>query len=276
MAVTRFILEKYSGGETADGKSYTLEYLALTNDPLDGVVTVKQSPLLPFEYGDPLVIGNDVDNDVFVTDIDVEPVDANRQAWSTKFEFTTPEDGAAGSNPFDQPPDYEWLFNQHEETIEQDIFGKPIRNTAGDEFDEIHVREDSQPVLQLTRYEPATDLFRYWDIRDCINRSPYLFAPRRAVKFQPPRAVSQYSPQWGLYYEKRYQLKFAAKDWNLTLLNAGLNELIDGKLRRMKDKDGADVTEPYSLDRLGKRLIAGQPEVWLEFVRYPETNLPLF
>lgn len=279
MTIKHFHLEKIKATEDEETRTYQLTYHIHTTNKEDGPLTIHADASFPYAIGDYYRYGNDEDPDALCTDVATDPIDGHLRDWISVLNFTTDR-----GNPFDEPASYEWLFNSGEKAIERDIHGKPIQNTAGDRFDEILTREDSQPVLKVTRFEPASNVFFGYDLRDSVNRSGWLGAPRRTVKFQPPRAVSQYSKKYGLYYQKSYEFKFSDQTWKLIMLNQGLNELKTSgtgasakKQRvRMKDGEGNDITEPYALDKAGIKLADGKPPVWVEFDGYPEVNFPNF
>lgn len=281
MSVTKFLFLKVTGGADLGERFYDVFYRVFTDDPMDGPAVILTSTLSPFRALDPYQLGNDFDNDAFLTDVQLDPVEGNRYEWNCKMRFGFLPEGEREENPFDRPPKFEWLFNSGEKAIERDVHGRRIANAAGDRFDEIITREDSQPVLKITRNEPADMLFVGFDIRDTVNRNPWLGAPRRTVKFQPPRAVGQYSRLYGLYYEKSYEFKFSDETWRLVMLNQGLRELKligagpERELVPMKVK-GTDITEPLALDQDGKRLPEGQEPIYLEFDGYNESTFPEF
>lgn len=283
MAIQHVQLTKIGGNLGVGTRSYRLEFDIHVDDKNDGPLTIHTDPKYPVDLDGPYRWGNDSDLHAFITDVQTDPVDGNPLLWTSAIDYANEaaeDEDQQDSNPFNQPAQYEWLFNASQRTIERDIHGKRIQNTAGDRFDEILDREDSQPVLKVTRNEPASELFFGFDLRDCTNRSPWLGAPRRTVKFQPPRAVSQFSAEYGLYYQKSYEFKFSDQTWRLVMLNQGLNQLTgegdEKTLRRMKDGEGEDITEPYALDDEGKQLAEGEPEVWLKFDTYPEVDFPSF
>lgn len=283
MAVERFLYLRTTGGADLQGRNYKVYYRVFVTDPMDGPATIMTSPLFPFRMRERYQIGNDYDDWAGLTEVDPTPVPGNNYEWDLVLTFSFLPPGEENESPFDRPPQYEWLFSNGEKAIERDVHGKRIGNTAGDRFDEIITREDSQPILKITRNEPADMLFFGFDIRDCVNRDPWFGAPRRTVKFQPPRAVSKYDRDWGLYYEKNYEFKFSDDTWRIVMLNQGLRELKPStneddppKLVRMKDDEGNEITEPLPLDAQGARLPKGQEPVYLEFDGYPETTFPAF
>lgn len=271
MAIEYAMLSKHVGN--ADG--FTLTYRIRTDNHLDGPSSIYNDPKFPFQENDVYSIGNDYNPNAVARPAEIVNVDNSpRFDWIATIEFGEP---LPPDNPLLQPPTYEWLFNQSERPLERDATGKPIRNTAGDRFDDIITREDSQPILKVTRNEPAEMLAFGADLRDTVNRDVWRGAPRRTVKFQPPRAVSAYHKDIGIYYQKSYEFKFSDQTWRIVALNQGLREKKDGKVTEIiSESERTPIQTPELLDRDGKKLQPGSTPVWLEFDGYPETSFPAF
>ncbi len=271
MAIEYALLTKHVGN--ADG--YTLTYHIRTNDKADGPDSIYYDAKFPFREHATYAIGNDFNPNVEARPAEIVNVENSPQLdWIATIEFGPP---LPPDNPLLEPPSYEWLFSQSERPIEQDAKGKPIRNTAGDRFDDILTREDSQPILKVTRNEPAENLFYGWELRDTVNRDTWNGAPRRTVKFQPPRAVSAYHKDVGIYYQKSYEFKFSDQTWRIVALNQGLREKKNGKVVEIiSESEGTPIQTPELLAQTGEKLKAGSTPVWLEFDGYPETSFPNF
>lgn len=271
MAIVFRLLAKHTGN--ADG--FTLTYEIRTNDKNDGPYTIYNDPLFPFREHDVYAVGNDYNPNAVARPAEIVNKDNSPQFdWIATIEFG---ERLPNENPLLEPPSYEWLFSQSERPIERDAKGKPIRNSAGDRFDDVITREDSQPILKVTRNEPAEMLFFGSELRDTVNRDVWQGAARRTVKFQPPRAVSAYHKDLGIYYQKSYEFKFSDETWRIVALNQGLREKKNGKVTEIiSESDGTPIQTPELLDESGAKLATGSTPVWLEFDGYPETSFPSF
>lgn len=276
MSYVRHELESVVGSEDENGPKYTASYLVTVDDPRDKASVVINS--MPWRLYQVYQIGNDYDPRAFVLSANATPIKSNNYRWAYVVEFGTP---ASSDNPFDEPPQVEIVFAQGEKLIERDINGKAIRNTVGDRFDDVLTREDSQPILRLTRNEQ--NALDYMSLRDTVNRTTWMGAARRTVKFQPPTLRSRYHKQYGTYYEKSFEMKFSDETWRFILLNQGYYELKAGatsgapkKRIRIKDGDGNDITTPIALTHAGAKLGDTDPPVWLEFDGYREAQFPDF
>jgi hypothetical protein len=288
MGIVRYTLEKVTGSENKDGPSYTAEYLVTVSSPDDHVKTILDN--MPWGFGQEFRIGNDHDPDAIVLSASAEPVRGNNFAWMYSVVFGVPESSEQVENPVEEPAQIEMIFSQNEKLIERDIHGKPIQNTVGDRFDDVMTREDSQPILRVTRNEPAAMALFGVDLRDTVNRSPWQGAARRTVKFQAPTLRSKYHRTLGTYYEKSYEFKFSDDTWRFILLNQGYYEKgdgedDDGRAKRIRirvnddgefDPNGDPVTTPIALTKEGRILPVDKEPIWLEFDGYREAMFPDF
>lgn len=278
MGVVRYKLEKVTGSEDKDGPKYQVEYLVTVDDPNDH--THKVLSQMPWKLGNIYHIGNDLDVRAIALSATAEPVPKNNYRWKYIVDFGVRPEGETLDNPFDDSPQIELVFAAGEKLLERDIHGKPIRNTVGDRFDDVLTREDSQPILRVTRNEPRSQVLFGMDLRDTINRSPWQGAARRTVKFQPPTARSRFHKDVGLYYEKSYEFKFSDDTWRFILLNQGYYEKgepdSEGKPSRIRirDDNGDEIAAPMALGKKGKILKETEPAYWIEFDGYNESMFP--
>lgn len=283
MSVLRHTLEKVTGGETASGPSYQAQYLVTVSSPHDHTYTVING--MPWQIGDEFSIGNDYDPRAIALTATADPVSKNNYRWTYNVEFGVPDEEQQVQNPFSEPPEIELTFAHRERPLERDINGKWIRNTLGERFDDFVMKEDSQPILKISRNEPLSEALFGVDLRDTINRTRWNGAARRTVKFQPPTLRSRYHSVLGAYYEKGYEFKFSDETWRFILLNQGYNtvsesgglntgEPLNKSLIKIKDKDGKDISAPLALTQEGQVLAPDDNPVWLEFDGYRESQFP--
>lgn len=286
MSYVRHSLEKIVGTEDAKGPKYTAHYLVTMDDPDDHCLTVTEA--MPWRLFQVYDIGNDYDPRAVVLSAAASPVAGNNYRWNYTVEFGVPErEDQNNDNPLAEPPSVEMVFAQGEKLLERDVNGKFIRNTVGDRFDDIITREDSQPILRIVRNEPRSNALFGVDFRDCINRSAWMGAAKRTVKFQPPSLRWKYHQRIGTYVEKSYEFKFSDTTWRFILLNQGYYERIQDPdtgrgtgnaiaytRRRIKDNDDNDMQQPIALTQSGLVLPDDESPVWLEFDGYREINFP--
>ena len=269
-----------SGGNVGDAVNRTvkLAYTVTSNDPADGPLTAAGA--VPYALGSVYLFGNDFAPELRCTSI--TPRAINRTTHRVEVEFTKPTENQNQSNsPLDEPPSIEMVFAHREKPLVKDIHGKPIRNTVGDEFDEYVMREDSQPVLRVSRNE--LDWRFGIELRDCVNRSPWMGAARRTVKFQPPSVRSAFhdggedAPSF-TYYQKSYEFKFSDDTWRFILLNQGYRKL------GPEDSEGVrkpveirGIKAPVALNEEGTEVIDiqdGDQPHYVEFDGYREVTFP--
>ena len=276
MSVSRYTLLKVTGSETISDLSYQVEYLVTVTSPQDHTYTILSE--MPWKVGDEFSIGNDYDPRAIALTASAEPVPSNHFKWIYKVEFGKPPKDQETDNPLDQPPVLELIFAQEEKLLEQDVNGKAIRNSVGDRFDDVLTREDSQPVLRITRNEPRASALFGMDLRDTVNRSPWMGAPRRTIKFQPPTLRSRFHKNIGVYYEKGYEFKFSDETWRFVLLNQGYYEKdadsSDNTKRKRITVKGEPIQQPVALTEEGLLLPEDEDPVWLEFDGYRESMFP--
>lgn len=280
MGMVKWKLESATGSEDAKGPKYTLEYTVTMDSPMDLSLSVIGA--MSWRIGDAYQVGNDYDPRARALVAGAVPVPANNFLWKYTVEFGIP-DSKDTANPLEEPPEIELTFAQNKRPFDRDINGKAVANTIGDRFDDILERDDSQPVLRITRNEPRSMAMFGVNLRDNVNRSVWQGAPRRTVKMQAPTVRVRQHNLIGKYLEKSYEFKFSDDTWQFILLNQGYYELRDGrtpddpkKRIRIKDSDNKEITTPLALTQAGLRLPDGVPPVWITFDGYRESILPDF
>lgn len=270
MTVLEVTLDKKRDAEfTRSDWGINLTYTVKTDDPNDHFLTVASA--VPFNLGDIYELGNEINENIRCSRI--YPKAENDTFWKVAVEFASRE---KVNNPLNDPPTIELVFAQSEKLLERDINGKALRNSVGDRFDDVITREDSQPILRITRNEPVSQALFGVDFRDTINRTTWMGAPRRTVKFQPPTLRSQYDANIGVYFEKSYEFKFSDETWRFILLNQGYYEKNGTDRVRILDKNGDPMQTPLALSQAGEVLEEGESPVFLEFDGYREITFPDF
>lgn len=197
--------------------------------------------------------------------------------WQLGFEFSpfdinheaggNDEVGFDGKlNPFQAPPTVSWNGRAIEKVYPYDFSTtpKPYVNAAGDPLEDPPKSEDSNPVLQITRFEQTYDPTIVSSYRNRINDSAWLahgsFAgfPAYTVKCTEISAKRVYDPDWGVYWEVTYEFEFKLEPdetgtqigWKAKVLNAGMRCLSSGKLVPCLVQ-GHPVSSPVNLTNTG-------------------------
>jgi hypothetical protein len=160
--------------------------------------------------------------------------------------------GEASDNPLDEPPQLDWQFTAYERPVDQDTSGNPIVNTAGDPFDPPPMRDDSRPVLVITRNELTFNPATSWEYRDTLNNAAFYGAPTGTVKLKS-RVGTQVQSRLvagGSYWRVTYTFEFNADGWAKTILNAGYRQLASGALTQVFINN-QPATSPVLLNAAG-------------------------
>jgi hypothetical protein len=165
-------------------------------------------------------------------------------------------------NPLLSKPVVKWSFVQFEEPIEVDRDGKPILNTAGDQYADPMVRNQSRPVLTITRNEVKDPSLITWRYRDTVNSTPFAGADPGMAKIEDIQADQADDPVQGKYWIVTYVIHFNPKKWTQKIISMGLNQIKDGNkipitiggknadTPQILDENGAYVAPPITADNI--------------------------
>lgn len=215
-----------SGSTNADAsRAYTRVFLVETDDPQDGPVLVYSAGGLP-DLGD----GHPEDANAKVTSLRADQSE-DPKFWDVTVEYSTETTDESGSqsttqeDPLDRDSVIEWSFAQFQTIAEETINGDPIVNTAGDPFDPPLTKDDSRPVLTITRNEGGFDAARAIAFMDAVNEDAFFGAEPGQAKVANISARQQF--QNGLtFYQVRYEFHFRREGWFPRVLNRGFRQLL--------------------------------------------------
>lgn len=247
--------------------SYTHTYLVETDDPYTSPAAVRNS--VGFGIGDSYTY----DANAKCTSVSASCTSEDGLWWTVTVEFGKWEEKP--ENPLDKPLEIEWSFAQFEKDVDEDVDGKAVVNKAGDPFLETIKKDDSRPILSITRNEASFNYALAYQYRDVVNRSPFYGAPKGTVKVSNISSSRQFDANFGYYWTTKYEFSFALEGWKKKVLNVGMREK-DGNKRKNVLVNGVPVNDPVPLDKDGKVMPPGNPPLVLEFKVYPEADFSVF
>ena len=156
-------------------------------------------------------------------------------------------------------------------------------NTAGDAFDPPPTRTASMPTvtaqINLQTFAKVND---YLEMLDTVNERPFFGWPEYSVLLD--------AAPWGqanevvdgnkvTYYTLALTWVFnnKPKNWKYRAINAGYREKRDGKLMRIRDAHGAEVSSPWPLKADGtKGNPASDPPLWFTWKLIPTSDFCIY
>jgi len=172
------------------------------------------------------------------------------------------------TSPLDQPWEYEWTFAEYTLPIDRDIEGKPILNPAKERYDPPPMKEISDQVLRISRYESSYNQVQAGNYKDSLNIDEFYGFPPGFVR------CKNYSTRLVVVanlicFRVNYEFQMRKIGWKLKLFAEGRrfwNPVhskyepivhIDGigigepGYYEADKKDGTPVAEPWPLDLSG-------------------------
>jgi len=203
--------------------------------------------------------------------------------WTSQGGATTEAASDGRFDPFAVPPKVHWGSNKFERFCIKDALGNPITNTVNDPFDPPLKRDDSRPLLTITRNEPSFDASLAQTFKDHVNAGPFLGYDPNTVKCHDITADKVYHADYGYYAEVTYEFEIReyqidasgnilVNGWFETVLNAGLRQIdINGNPAQIMINN-TPVTSPVMLTTGGRYVgAAGQPH-YIDFQIYPSAD----
>lgn len=202
------------------------------------------------------------------TSIDAEEVNADGCQWVVTFEFGPFDIIRNTENPLDAPVKIEWGWMQFEETVDEDINGNQVVNSAGDPFDPPLVRDQSRPLVTIIKNQPTFSAALVQQYKDATNSDAFGGAGPYTWKCSNITGSQEYHPACGLYWPTKYEFAFEANGWKTEILDAGLRQLDgSGGRKAIVGSDGQPVTSPVPLDN-GEPLAPNASPSYLSFQVY--------
>lgn len=255
----------------------------------------KVASVLGIQRGDYYEIGvssdpfYEIDTGAFVRSINAEQLFSDTgdsddgTIWICTVEYgpINPEraEDPGSTDPLLDEPTEEWDSEDREELIDQDRFGNPVLNSAGDRFDPPLTDDVSRSILVIERNERTFDDSIASVFRNAINLDTFRGYEPGTVKIKRITARRVYNTQIGVYFRVRYEFHINEEGWLKRPLNAGMRQLSsDGTTYEAILVQGMPVSEPVPLDENGRALPPDGTPIFLEFevgkwLSFAELNL---
>lgn len=259
-------------------RSYTRTFRVLTDDPHTGPAIVREA--VGIAVGDTYSTGTEYDDFAYCLNKSASCTSEDGKQWVVTVSYGPPPDSSDPNNvenPLLQPYEISWGFAQFERPVEYTIYGEPICNTLNDPFSTAIMRDDSRPVLSITRNEAFFPAGLAYLLRDCVNSDSFMGAGRGQAKVSNISSQRQFNTNFGFYWKTSYEFTFDAGGYDKFILNAGLREF-DPQTRQIKNilSQGVPITEPALLDQFGRQLQPGTPPYIRRFKVYFEVPFSIF
>ncbi len=173
------------------------------------------------------------------------------------------------ADPLSQPWEIEWTFAMSNEPIDDDIYNRPITNSAGESFDPPITRDFADLVLRIRRNEAVFSPGRAYLYKDTIN-SDWIwgFAPGsvRCVDFsgRSVRAADLF------YWQVNYEFQIRRDGWRRRCFDAGYRQLnaAGDDYENIKDENEDPVAQPWALNGQGRKLSASAIQSGIAYFRF--------
>lgn len=264
-----------TGRRTLEGREETRVFWVRTDDPNDSTAVVLNHVLIP-RIGQPII------GDEFLRCADVTATikAGSAKIWDVIAEYRTfkARDAAPEDDPFSESNRVSTGTWEGTEPVRVDHDGKPIVNSAGQEF-EIIEREVRYPTLTIIRNEPSFSIHQAAVYTNAVNSDPYFGFSLREVRCLSING--QFDRRSGIdFFPTTYEFVFrtTADGWRERILDQGTSELVEaagppgpgGRPKRLQpitepDEKGKErqLQQPVLLDGRGKRLPPGAGEVFV-------------
>ncbi len=253
-------------------RQYTRTFRVVCDNPFDGPATVGADSRIPRLGTAYRVSGSatEFDNGSFCSKIEVaNNGDDDGLGWTVTCEYGPYDPTQWPENPLDHPIKINWSWSQFEKIVDEDVNGNAVVNTAGDYFDPPVMRDDSRPLISISRNEQTFNPTLAAQFKDAVNSDSFMgFSPNQ-VKCSNISAALEYNPICGFYYVMNYEFAVNTEQtgWRKEILNQGLRYLA-GSTRTNILINGAPATAPVPLDNAGAVLPPSGTPVFLPFDIY--------
>lgn len=257
-------------------RTYTLTYDVETDDPETGAGAVREA--VGWFRGEPYSTSTEFDPGAFCVGINSSCKDDDGLGWTVTVNFGPPPQGqdSPTENPLNQPAQVSWSFSGFTRPVDQTIDGEAIVNTAGDPFANAIERDDSRPLLSISRNEASFNASLAYSYRDTVNSDSFMGAGPGQVKVSNISGDRQYDPNFGFYWTVSYEFEFNSEGFETKIVAAGLRQKGDNGKPENILVQGQPINDPMLLDKKGKQLKPGAPPHVQEFKIYNETSFSAF
>ena len=182
----------------------------------------------------------------------------NRQNWSewlVECEWSPVQPGqvtGTEGNPLQQPVEY-WIEHvTYTELITRDRLGRPIVNTAGQQFDTALEQEATRMVLMARKNFANLQSLITLNLRhaDTVNSVPFRGAGARQWLCGPIDCSLEQKRNNVRFYTGTFRLHLNPQTWDRYYVNSGLeayNNADDKELQKVQDRNGNPIDTPQLL-----------------------------
>lgn len=260
-------------------RTYTRIFRILTDTVDDSTIKIKAAFGLPKLF-DKYVTFTENDLSATVNSISVEQEDGEHgKSWKATIGYSTDAE-EENEDPTLDPPDVSWSFAQFQTVIEKDIkTDETIKNSAGELFDTPVEKDDSRPILTITRNEEFFDPALAIEYQDTINTDTFFgFDPLQAKVSHISARQNFKNLEDGsvlIFWKVTYVFHFNRDTWIKQILDQGhhfliLNEQDEEVLQEFRLDSGVITETPQLLDGNGKPLDPDDPPFFIPFNVYRE------
>lgn len=260
-----------------NSRSYRKTFIVVVDSVNDDSITVQQATGIPAMFAvwtsrD----GTEIDLGSVVREISSNQDPDNPLRWTVEvlYDSIHAREEEYTDNPLDRPADWEMSFVQFqrvadkgyrvtavdpdtgEETVEADETA--ITNSSGEVYDPPAEKDDSRPVLIVTKNQATFDPALAVEYQDAVNDDYFFGAAPGLAKMQSIRAVHAFENNVD-FYRVTYEVHFRREGWNLKLLDQGFHELVAGELVAIVDDNGVVANNPRLLNGAGLKNPNGDP-----------------
>lgn len=205
--------------------------------------------------------------------VGIKPESLGPLLWRITVSYVSTQ---AEDSPFMTPWDVSWGQEEEVKEVEDDIFGVPILNTAGDPFDPPNAIPHADPMLSITRNEASINPFVQDIYAYTVNSDPFIGLAAGQCLMKPIIA-SRVKKGDLLYWSVSYNIVIRHprnttpdKAWWSRDLNKGLRARseVGGSAEAVTGEEGQTAPEPVLLDEDGlvlsdERITIGDV-VWIQ------------
>lgn len=255
-------------------RSYTRTFQVITDDQWTGPAVVREA--VGIAVGDTYLTSTEYDDYAYCLSKSASCTAEDGKQWTVTVAYGPPPE-TDSQNPLNDPPEITWSFSQFQRPAEQTRNGEAIVNVCGDPFANEISRDDSRPILSITRNEAFFSAALAYLYRDCVNSDSFMGASAGQAKVSNISSTRQFNPNFGFYWKTSYEFSFDAAGYEKQILNIGLRERDQntGQIKHIL-KQGVPITEPVLLDQQGRELPSGNPPHFLKFPIYFEVPFAAF
>jgi hypothetical protein len=283
MAIAVTELPGRSGAASAKGeRTYQRTFKVVTDDRKVGAKAVLAAVPVAFRdaYTNGLAAaapGYETDTGAFCQAKNAQCTSPDGRTWTVTVDYAPFDPNSQqDENPLDEPPQMDWDAADFEEVVEQDVDGNPVINSAGDPFDPPLTRDNSYPILVITRNEATFSPGLAYSYRNKVNAATFFGSGPRTVRCRPIVGKKQYHAAFGTYYQVTYRFEFNPDGFDKNVLNQGLRRKAGTDRKAITTKEGQPISSPVPLDADGVPLDPTADPIYLTFKVNEEADFAAF